>query len=242
MANPSSPMTRVQRALVTDNLDLAHHLALEAWRRNPVSQDKEEVVAVAYEGLATAAIRFDPARANVVNGVADLPGAFAGYARRRITGAILDWQRTRDHVPRRQRRAYKDLQALGYGTGRSASELADLTGMSQDRIRLIIAAVESPVLSLTLPESTDTSSSTQWDLPSGVDIEEQALEATIRHTMAAAFDDLSDLQQVVIAMRYYQGLDLSAISALIGSRLTTVRTAHAEGLLYLHAAMVAEAS
>lgn len=245
MSEQTIPLTDSQRELVEKNLDLAHHLALATWRRNPHIQDKDEIVAVAYEGLVTAASRFDPSRADVNDGVPDLTGAFSGYARRRIQGSILDWQRKRDHVPKRQRSTYKELQALGHGQGRSPLELSDLTGMPVARIKMIISAVESPVLSLTgenseLEHSRDTY---QWDLPTSTDlVESDAMEDAIISCVVSAWDDLPDLQRLVIAMRYYAGLDLITVAQEIGVRLSSVREAHAEGLLFLHSAMVREAS
>lgn len=248
MSEQTIPLSDVQRALVEKNLDLAHHLALAIWRRNPHIQDKDEIVAVAYEGLVTAASRFDPSRADVVNGVPDLTGAFSGYARRRIQGSILDWQRKRDHVPKRQRSTYKELQAFGHGQGRSPLELSDLTGMPIDRIKMIIRAVESPVLSMTRDDTHDLEESgalraTQWDMPTASDIvESDAMEDAIISCVVSAWDALPDLQRLVIAMRYYAGLDLITVAQETGVRLSSVRAAHAEGLLFLHAAMVREAS
>lgn len=247
--NETQKMTEVQRTLVVQNLDLAHHLALAIWRKYP-NQDKEEIVAVAYEGLVDAALRFDPSRANLVDDVPDVAGAFAGFARRRINGAILDWQRRRDHVPRRQRAAYKDLQREGHGTGRSPEELSVLTGMPTDRVRTLIAAVEHT----TIPLARTVSGSMledqglygpgeyEMDLASEQGVEEQVLEVRIRETVVEVYDGLSDLQRLVIALRYYEGLDLTAIATTVGVSLTQVRSAHMEALDRLHTAMVHEAS
>lgn len=246
MSEQTIPLTDAQRVLVEKNLDLAHHLALVSWRRNPHLQDKDDFVAVAYEGLVTAASRFDPSRAALVDGVPDLAGAFSGYARRRIQGSILDWQRKRDHVPKRQRSTYKELQSLGLGQGRSPMELSDLTGMPVQRIRMIIAAVESPVLSLTrdvpLSEESGAPLSSQWQLPDKHQVESDVMGDAILHGVVSAWDDLPDLQRLVIAMRYYAGLDLTTVAQELGIRLSTVRVAHSEGLLFLHTAMMREAS
>ena len=239
-------MTDEQRELVEKNIDLAHHLALSAWRLAPHTQEKDEVVASAYEGLVNAAIKFDPSKADVVDGVPDLSGAFAGYARQKINGSIMDGQRKRDYVPRRTRRAYKELIAEGYGSGRSPQELSDLTGMSVEKVRLIISAVEHSPVSLTPADEGDGKTSGSAGFTTEVrdrrEVEDQALESQIKDAVVGVFDGLDDLQQVVIALRYYSGLDLTAISSLIDVKLSHVRSAHTEGLLALHSAMVYMAS
>lgn len=246
-------MTDVQRELAEKNIDLAHHLALSAWRLSPHTQDKDEVVAAAYEGLVNAAARFDPSRADIKDGVADISGAFAGYARQKINGAIMDWQRKRDHVPKRTRRAYKELQGHGLGDAkRSAQELSDLTGMPEDKIRMVISAVEHMPVPIHIEvDAEESPSMVQRGVAVGGwaaepaesrDVEEQALATSIQDAVVEVFDALPDLQQLVIAMRYYEGLDLTTISTLVEVRLAAVRAAHAEGLLALHAAMVRQAS
>lgn len=247
-----SSLTQEQRDLVEKNLDLAHFLAAAAYRRLPSHLDADEVIAVAYEGLVQAALRFDPSRANVVDGVADIRGAFSGYARRRINGAILDWQNRNDHVPRRQRTTFRELQALGYGQGRSVEDLADLTGLAPEKIRAIAAAVEHQPLSLDWEppslrgsKNDETNSSAFNSLrfePQARPLESTALVTRIQDTVVSVFDGLTDLQRIVIALRYYEGKDLSTISAVLGVRLTLVKVAHSEGLTLLHAAMLSEAS
>jgi RNA polymerase sigma factor (sigma-70 family) len=242
---PRVPLTPAQRELVEKNLDLAHHLALTAWRRNPQAIDRAEIISVAYEGLTLAASRFDPARAEIKDGRPDVSGAFSGYARRRINGIIMDWQRSRDHVPRRQRSTYKELQQHGYGTGRTPSELADLTGMEEDRIRLVVAAVEAEPIPLIYAPTTMEAGRTEVEMTQHLptpEVEAIALVSRIGEVVIATFDSLSDFQRLVIALRYYEGEDLTTIATVLETTLTQVRVAHSEALLHLHAAMVFEAS
>lgn len=238
-------LTNEQRALVDRNIGLARMLALEAWRKNP-GQDRDDLISAAYLGLVKAAGMFDPSRANVVDGVPDLAGAFAGYARRKITGEIMEWQRKCDHVPKRKRSVYKTLEAMGHGNGRSPEELSDLTGMPVERIRAVIAAVEYRRVPLGgsywSPDGDDSEIVVGDDPASSSTVDSQALEVRIRNAVVLVFDDLTDTQQVIVALRYYEGMDLTAIAATLGIRLTIVRAEHAEAVLLLHEAMVREAS
>lgn len=241
-----TPLTDDQRALVEKNLDLAHHLAQAAWRKSPEMQDLEEIVAEAYVGLTKAASRFDPSRANVVNGVPDVAGAFSGYARQAINGAILDWQRKQDHVPKRQRSTYKELQRLGLNEGRSAEELAEITGMEPERVRAIIFAVENPSVSLNFTYSSSSnpeSDSVEMDrrLPNHESVEASATEGKIRAAVVEAFDSLEERQRIAFAMRFYLGKDFATIASTLGTRVSQVRQMVDDANLIVHQAMVREA-
>lgn len=242
----TTQLTAEQQRLVSQNIDLARHLAWDACRRSP-ALDADETLSVAYEALVSVASRFDGSRANVLaDGTVDLAGAFSGYARRRINGAILDWQRSKDHVPRRHRSIYKILQAHGHGAGRSVEELAEITGMEPERIRLLIAAVEASPVSLDSTQSADDSLDDGSPLApkhhSSHSVEGSVLESRIKEAVTYVFDALPETQQAVVALRYYEGMDLASIAAELQVSLTSVRSMHSEAILQLHAAMVAEAS
>jgi len=241
-----TPLTPDQRALVEGHLDLAGKIATTVWRKNPDAIDRDDLLGVAYEGLVTAASRFDPERANVNDGVRDIEGAFTAFASTRIRGEILDWQRSRDHVSRNQRSTYKALQSHGYGAGRTPEELSDLTGMDEIRVRLVIAAVESTPVSIFSTvvgnELDHEPAEPKHSRRDDESVEQSALASRIQDAVTEMFDSLSDFQRLVIALRYYEGLDLTTIATVLETGLTQVRVAHSEAVLYLHAAMVSEAS
>lgn len=237
-------LTAEQRELVSKNLDLAHHLASVAWRKYPGRDrvDNDYFVSEAYEGLIKAAQRFDPSRANVVDGQADLRGAFSGFARQYINGAIMENQRSLDHVPKRTRRSYKELQGHGHGRGRSVPELSDLTGLEENKIRLIVAAVEQMPASLDAENEQGPLMDRTADSGMGSATETTVLVNKIQEAFIAQWETLPEIQQVVIAMRYYEGLSLAAISEILEIRVALVRAEHTEALDVLHSAMIREAS
>lgn len=230
-----------QNELIEKNINLAHYIALDYWRRNKQNIEKDEVVTVAYLGLVNAAIRFDPTRPDIKKEDLENGKAFAGFARVKINGAILDWQRTQDHVPKRQRRIYKELQSLGHGEGRTPEELSQLTGMEQEKIRAIIHAVETRDVSI--HNSTDhDGNTTDVEIADENHVEIGVLTNSIQRAVIFAFEDLTDIQQMVIVLRYYRGLDLQQISAELGISTLNARTNHWEALAILHAAMKSAAT
>lgn len=239
-------LTTDQLSLIRENVNLAHLAAKVWWDRNAQNQwtsensddtDLREVTAVAYQGLVTAAQNWDPQHHSEVDENYDARLAFAGFAKKRIVGTILDWQRKRDHVPRRQRRIYKDLQLLGHGSGMTPEQLADITGLNVEKIRSITQAVEATALSLDIPPDGWTDFPSYSDVPAPDDVEGSAVVMTVQEALVATIDDLPDLQKSIIVLRYYSGIDFSAIATELGVRLGTVRTAHNEAMYLIHDVM-----
>lgn len=238
---PKQKLTPEQAKLVHDNVDLAHHIALSEWRKNRQEMEKYEVVSLAYQGLVTAAMRFDPSR--VTPETLASGKAFAGYARTRILGSIVDWQRSRDHVPRRERSSYKAFQEQGWGQGRSPEQIADITGMEVEKVRTIIQAVEHTSVSLdTPPEYWDEAPQYAVGVASPEDVEGSVLEAQVLRAVSRTIESLPQTHQVIVALRYYSGHELPDIAAHLGMRLPLVREMHTESMLAIHEALLKEAS
>jgi RNA polymerase sigma factor (sigma-70 family) len=230
----SDRLNEYQTHLVNTHIKLAQLEGLKAWRKAPDAMEKYEVVAIAYQGLVTAALRFDPDWRPADDPKYDPFLAFGAFARRRITGAILDWQKARDHVPRNHRRIYKDLQRLGYGSGKTAEELSDLTGLDVEKIRAVTRAVETVSLSLDAdPEHWNDSPEGKMPMSSN-DVEGSALVSQLTNGVADAILELPPMQQYVIVLRYYSGLQLSTIAMELGVSTSLVRIAHREAVETIH--------
>lgn len=220
-----TPLDDEQKHLVETHRKLAYSIAMDFWRKNMDGMDRAEVISISYQGLMTAAIRFDknwrpPADPNYNPFL-----AFGAFAKRRISGAILDWQRNQDHVPRRQRSTYKTLQEQGHGSGRSAQELSDLTGLSIGKIKAITYAVEASIVSL---------DDTWHDTEDPGSVEGSALVSAIQTAVADKVKEFHPLQRSVFVLRYYSACDFPAIAAELGISTMTARTLHSEALLSLH--------
>jgi RNA polymerase sigma factor (sigma-70 family) len=232
------PLTPYQRDLVARNVGLAQTIANE-YQSKSSEFEQDELVAIAYQGLMQAAQRFDPGRDTIINQRA----AFSGFARRRINGAILDWQRSEDHVQRSYRRIFRDLVRHGWGNGATIKDLVESSQLPEKKIREVLHAVRaSPVGFETLGLLLDTvkvenGSTLTFDPPAKNDVESDAVAMTITEATGAAYQQLTEIQQVVLALRYSTGLELQMIAAELGLSLTLVRQAHTDAIMDLHAAM-----
>jgi RNA polymerase sigma factor for flagellar operon FliA len=241
------PLTPDQRALVQENYPLAKYLARIAWNKNREALDLDEIVSVAFEGLIGAARRFD------TNNGAN----FSSFARTRINGAILDWQRTEDHVSRTTRADFKRLREVGLnsdGTGPSIEDLAKRAQMPIERARLVLDAVAMAPLSIDgllwdgnadeedvndsrLNLGDENASRVTMGADRTMQAEEAAIVTALTSHVVATIRALPPLQQTIVALRYYSGYDLQVISTQLSVSIGVVRSAHTEAVMAIHAAM-----
>lgn len=224
------PLTEDQNHLIETHLRLAQSIAAKFWKRATHRLELDEVTAVAYQGLVTAAIKFDPEYRPGEDPNYDPFLAFGPFARTRITGAVQDWLRTLDHVPRRQRALYKDFQARV--PSMDADEIASVTGIDVTKVRAITTAVENP------PVPLDTHAAP----PDSRHVEAAVVANTIQSAVSRLIEEMPPLKKSVVVLRYYLGYDFGRISAELGVGLSVVKTVHQEAILDIHLVMVNSAT
>jgi RNA polymerase sigma factor for flagellar operon FliA len=84
-------------ALAVDNMDIVRIIARRMMRIVPASISRDDLEGAGYVGLVQASRKFKP----------EMGYKFATYAGRRIRGAMLDWLRHMDWVPRLERQRVK---------------------------------------------------------------------------------------------------------------------------------------
>jgi len=231
-------MDAAQKKLVEDNVPLARYLARSVWERNRANMDLDEVTSMAYIGLIKAATKFDPSKMSEETLISGK--AFSGWARKWINGEIMEWQRGEDHVQRSYRKIFKLLVSEGYQNGASEEDLVARTGLSLEKIREVIRAVHATPISIDLPadeRSTETFFYPTLTIPTHHNVESTAVETIIKNATSEAYRELSELQQVIVAMHFYAGWELQKIAAELGLGLTVIRVANSEAVLSLHRAM-----
>lgn len=234
-------LTDEQKRLVEANVPLARFLAHKRWEMAPGALDYEELVSLAYQGLVSAAQRWRSYSEE--NGLPEeeivAGDGFSVFSRKRIIGAILDWQkRDADHVPRSYRTDYKMVQRAGYPDRvKKYSLLSRATGLSVDRIKLVIAAVER--MPVSFHEMVDDEGNVTMDEPKArTDVEESVVVASVGNAIVAKISEMSPLQQVTLALRYFEGLEFQDIANELEVSASSVREAHNEALVTIQTAMV----
>lgn len=199
-----------------------------AARMSSVYKNKAEMEDIINEGvlvLMDCIEKYDPDR-----GV-----KFETYASFRIKGAIIDFIRSQDWVPRSLRKKVKTVEDAYYKlqseTGDQVSEedVAAHLNISVDELNRTIGEANSFFLlsyeELLLDNSAFNNclsdDSTEW----------QIHEEELKNVIAQSIDQLNDSERAVISLYYYEELKLKDIARVLGVTQSRVSQIHAKALL-----------
>lgn len=214
----------VRERLALSYLPLVHAQARQMAGRVPPSVKAEDLEGYGMIGLLEAIDRFDLDRG--------IP--FEAFARLRIRGAMYDYLRTLDLLPRVARRTVHRVQAethsLTRRLGRTPTddEVASATGMATARVdRALVDAQAATPLSLDGEFAEVDRLPTALARDAGGDVlntlEEDALDAALWAATAA----LPVRHKVVVGLYYCEGLTLAEIGRILGvteSRASQLRS------------------
>jgi RNA polymerase sigma factor (sigma-70 family) len=234
-------LDEAQKALVVDNIALAKFLARVTWNKAPNTLELEDLTSLAYQGLVSAAMRWRPygeehgySEESIVSGE-----MFSVFARRRILGQMMDSMREADHVQRSYRSDYKSLTRAGYGQdSKTEADLMQSTGLSSERIRAVVRAVEATPVSLNFTVNSSTGGdSYEKEIEADDNVESSGVVSMVQNVLGDLYDTLPIIQQVILALRYYQGLELQAIALKLEIGLTPIREQHDTALTAVYRVM-----
>jgi RNA polymerase sigma factor for flagellar operon FliA len=225
----SSDDVDARERLILHYAPLVKYVASRVATGLPASVDQADLVSYGMFGLIDALKKFEPGRGN----------KFETYAIPRIRGAIIDELRAMDWVPRsvrfKQREIEKALADLESMLKRQPTEkeLSERLGMSLQELHEVITQI-SFVSVLALDETVsvgadrgekvslvDTLADKGFDPSTGVESQET------RGLLAAAINELSEREKIVVTLYYFEGLTLAEIGGILGvteSRVCQIHT------------------
>ncbi|HEY6567522.1 MAG TPA: FliA/WhiG family RNA polymerase sigma factor, partial [Actinomycetota bacterium] len=174
----------------------------------PASVEQADLVSYGMFGLIDALTKFEPGRGN----------KFETYAIPRIKGAIIDELRAMDWVPRSIRfkareidKANTDLEAM-LKRQPSESELAERLGISLRELHDVVSQISFvSVLALDEMVSVGADRGEQVSLidtlaDRGIDPTQGVESQETRGLLAAAINELSEREKIVVTLYYFEGL------------------------------------
>jgi RNA polymerase sigma factor for flagellar operon FliA len=215
--------------LLEDYLPLLQSTVYRMRQKLPDWIEAEELHSMGLSGLVAAAQKYQPSQRET----------FPGYAATRIRGAILDELRRQDSMSRQSRAKAKRLGSAisklqqEQGADYSRDSLCDEMNMSEEELAGLIEEVR-PVRLVSLDEVDprlefiDDSDSLHEMIPDDSSISApDALERKeIISLLVERMAQLPEMQKKILAMYYYENMQLSEIAALFGvteSRICQVR-------------------
>ena len=196
--------------------------------------DHKDLVSAGLLGLIQAIDNYDYKRGN----------KFETYAIPRIRGAILDELRSQDWFPRSLRRKARQLEdayiRLEARFGRTATdeELAHELGVTRKELAQMMDDVAvATIISLDADNSDDDQNSSSLGdyLPDTrtPDAETCVSEEEMRGLIAGSLSELSDKEQLVLVLYYYEELTLKEIGEILNVTESRVCQIHTKAILRL---------
>jgi RNA polymerase sigma factor for flagellar operon FliA len=226
------PKTGPREDLILEYAPLVKYIVDRMALRFPPNISKEELVSAGIIGLLDALDKFD----------SEMGIKFQTYAEHRIRGAILDELRKMDWIPRSVRKDIHRLEdaitavKLRVGRDPEDSEITQEMGINIDSYHKIISRARGiGLLSLdeTLPDGfTPKFAGQASDLPSPID---ELKVKELKEIISKALSELSEREQFVVSLYYYDELTLKEIAKVLGLTESRISQIHSKAIIKLRA-------
>lgn len=223
----TEPMTQPdaiaeRNARIMDFEPMVRRVAYRMARRFPKSVDAEDLYHIGLIGLIEAVEKFDDSRAP----------SFAGYARMRVQGAILDEMRKLDWVPRSVRdrseklvRAKKDLTE-DLGRPPTHAELADHLGVDEERLNQMMQTADVRTLVSTEEGSPEDGTVGDRLADPKADVHDDLHRMLVNEQVRSVLRALPERDQLIVDLYYYQDLTFKEIADILGVTESRVSQLH----------------
>lgn len=214
-------------------LPIVERCVMRIKERIPAHVEADDLVNQGVIGLLDAIDRFDPQK-----GV-----PFPVFAEIRVRGAIMDYLRSLDWLPRSSRGRLKEyeeaLKMLEQKLGREPTpkELGDLLGVDEEEVhRLELEVANQFFVSLATPIVESENPQTLLDVLAGD--EEESPEAICERIetielLAKAIDKLPERDQLLLSLYYRDNLTMKEIGRVLDISESRVSQLHSRALLRL---------
>lgn len=221
----------LRNEIVLKNLGLVRACALSLRNTFIKYGDVDDIVNEGVIALMEAIDSFDPAKG----------AKFETYASLKVRGAIIDYVRRQDWVPRPVRKFARDLDKANsilynqYNRAPTNGELAEYLGMSEDKLLRGMADAANAV---TLSFEELLYEDNFEDAPTANDgTDSRLLREERRRVIADAISSLRDKERQVITLYYYKSMKYSDIAKVIGVSESRVCQINTKAMLALKAAL-----
>jgi len=179
-------------------------------------EEYSDLVSRGLLGLIDAVDRFDPS----------FKTKFSTYATLRIRGEILDHLRSLDWLPRAARKRSREVKAAVEAFWSenhrepTDKEIANWMGIDVAQVRQALSDASRVIISLDgLPFSEEEGDTSFHELVADteqVDPEEQTDRELQKSQLIAAISQLSEREQLILSLYYYEELTMKEISQVLG--------------------------
>ena len=223
---------KLREELIVKYAPLVKYIAGRMAIRVPPNISREELISAGIVGLLDALDKFD----------AGMGIKFQTYAEHRIRGAILDELRKMDWIPRSVRKDIHRIEeaiiALNSRLNRDPDDLevAEEIGVDMDTYHKMLSRAQGVSLLSLDKVMADGSSPAFTKQASGGPSPFDALKSKeVKQVISKVLSDLSEKEQLVITLYYYEELNLKEIAAVLGLTESRISQIHSKAIIRLRA-------
>lgn len=228
------PSAELRERLILRYAPLVKYVAGRMAVGMPSHVDRRDLASYGMFGLLDAIDRFD----------VDSGYKFETYASRRVRGAIVDELRSMDWVPRSVRRKAREIErALTELQGRlhrapTDDELAKELDLTPEQLADALTQVSMTSLAALDSALTGADGDTISIIDTVVDEgqvtpDEAVDERAMRQLVSEAMERLTDREQTVLALYYFDGMTLRQVGEVLGVTESRVCQIHSKAILAL---------
>ncbi len=218
----------LRNEIVLNNMGLVRSCAMSMRNMYVKFGETDDVINEGVLALMDAIESFDPAKG----------AKFETYASLKIRGAIIDYIRRQDWIPRNVRKFARTLDKANSmlynlnGKVPTTVELAEYLGIDEDKLLKQMAEC-SCTITLSFEELLyeDNIDEPSVDVPS----DSSLLREELSRELASAVDDLREKERQVITLYYYKNMKYSDIAKALGVSESRVCQIHTKAVLLLKA-------
>ena len=226
-----NPSETVRNEIVLRNLGLVRTCALSLRNTYVKFGEVDDVVNEGVIALMDAIESFDPTKG----------AKFETYASLKIRGAIIDYVRKQDWVPRPVRKFARDLDKANsilynqYDRAPTNAELAEYLDITEEKLLRGMADASNMVtLSFEELDNFDEGSAA---LAGAEGTDSRLMRQELRAVIAEAIESLKEKERQVITLYYYKSMKYSDIAKVIGVSESRVCQINTKATLALKAAL-----
>jgi RNA polymerase sigma factor for flagellar operon FliA len=223
---------RLREELIVKYAPLVKYIAGRMAIRVPPSISREELTSAGIVGLLDALDKFD----------SGMGIKFETYAEHRIRGAILDELRKMDWIPRSVRkdihRVEDAITALNSKLNRDPDDLevAQEIGVDIDTYYKMISRAQGVgLLSLDKVMVDGSAPAFTKQASGGPSPFDELKVKEVKNVLSKVLSDLSEKEQLVITLYYYEELTLKEIAAVLGLTESRISQIHSKAIIRLRA-------
>lgn len=210
--NPYNETIKAYRdTLAIDYMPAVKAMAAKLKERLPSSVDFNDLVSIGFEELVKLSHRYDASKND----------NFWGYAQKRIYGSMLDFLRSLDTVSRGDRKIIKEIDKIidrfmaHHGYEPSDEEIASILDLDIEKVRK--ARNASDIYSVMPIED---------QLNYFEDVSKKVEEEELIEIIKKILNELSEKEQLIIQLYYFEELSLKEISEILGVTESRVSQIH----------------